>query len=96
MERKSLDYVLNYVESMPTQIGRTTAFRFFILLSLQVNGTQLAGCNDYGTIIVWSYPSGEILFQADKQADKRMQTTIKWNPFSQDIFAVLREDVKSP
>ena len=96
MERKSLDYVLNYVESMPTQIGRTTAFRFFILLSLQVNGTQLAAagcCHDvyelswhHAIIIVWSYPSGQILFHKKKE---HLFDTIKWNSFRQDIFATI-------
>ena len=96
MERNSLDYVLNYVESMPTQIGRTTAFRFFILLSLQVNGTQLAAagcCHDvyelschHAIIIVWSYPSGQILFQKKKE---HLFDTIKWNSFRQDIFATI-------
>ena len=101
MKRKLLVYVTNYVESMPTQIGRTTAFRFFILLSSQVNGTQLAAadcchnlnCYDvdepschHAVIIAWSYPSGQILFQRKKE---HSVDTIKWNPFRQDVFATI-------
>ena len=51
---------------------------------MQVNGTQLAaGCND-GTVIAWSYPKGEILFQMNEH---KGVYGIKWNPLRQDVFA---------
>ena len=51
----------------------------------QVNGTQMAaGCND-GTVIAWSYPKGEILFQM--KGHKELVNRIKWNPFREDVFA---------
>ena len=52
---------------------------------MQVNGTQLAaGCKD-GTVISWSYPSGEIFFQMNDH--KEPAYGIKWNPFREDVFA---------
>ncbi len=55
------------------------------LTKSKVNGTQLAaGCAD-GTVIVWSYPSGDVLFEEKKHSDK--VKLITWNPFRQDVFA---------
>ena len=50
-----------------------------------MNGTQLAAvCND-DTVIAWSYPSGEILFPIKRH--EILGNEIKWNPFTQDVFA---------
>ena len=58
---------------------------------MQVNGTQLAaGCED-GTVIAWSYPKGEILFQMNEHEES---IGIKWNPFRQDVF-VTRHGVRN-
>jgi hypothetical protein len=37
-------------------------------------------------IIVWNYPSGEILFQ--KKLDERLNQ-IEWNPFRPNVFATM-------
>ncbi len=50
-----------------------------------MNGTQLAaGCAD-GTVVVWSYPSGDVLFEEKKHSD--LVGLIAWNPFKQDVLA---------
>jgi hypothetical protein len=52
-----------------------------------VDGTQLAAiASNERDVIVWNYPSGEILFQ--KKLDKRMHG-IEWNPFRPNLFAAL-------
>ena len=50
-----------------------------------MNGTQLVAGYDDGTIIVWSYPSGKILFQMNEHEFPVAE--IKWNPFRQDVFS---------
>ena len=83
-----------YVDAEPLQ-GTSRAFSFknlnFPFYSfIKVNGTQLAaGCRD-GIVIVWSYPTGEILFQINKD---HSVAKIKWNPFRENVFAS-RYDVK--
>ena len=52
---------------------------------MQVNGTQLAAGYKDGSVIAWSYPKGEILFQMKEH--KEWVFEIKWNPFTQDVFA---------
>ena len=52
-----------------------------------MNGTQLAALYNDGTVIAWSYPSGEILFQM--KGNKGGE--IKWNPLRQDVFATRQE-----
>ena len=65
--------------------NKVVLFYFIIPCHVQVNGTQLAaGCED-GTVIAWSYPKGEILFQMKGHAE--WENTINWNPFRQDVFA---------
>jgi hypothetical protein len=51
-----------------------------------VDGTQLAAVSNGDKVIVWGYPSGEILFQ--KKLDKNMDR-IEWNPFRPNVFAAL-------
>ena len=55
----------------------------FLFFYVQVNGTQLAAVWFDGTVIAWSYPKGEILFQIKGNS----RDEIKWNPFRQDVFA---------
>ena len=56
---------------------------------MQVNGAQLAAVCKDDTVIAWSYPSGEILFQTNEP--KELVFEIKWNPFRQDVFATLHK-----
>ena len=51
---------------------------------MQANGTQLAAGWYDGTVIAWSYPKGEILFQMNEH---KGVYGIKWNPLRQDVFA---------
>ena len=50
-------------------------------------GTQLAAAWFDGTVIAWSYPSGEIIFQINEH--KAHVNIMKWNPFKPDIFVTL-------
>ena len=52
---------------------------------MQVNGTQLAAVWFDGTVVAWSYPKGEILFQMKEHKERVI--AIKWNPLRQDVFA---------
>lgn len=71
--------------------------RFYSLRN-KVNGTQLAaGYNDgsrllsCGVVILWSYPSGRVLFNLKNQWNE--VNLIAWNPFKQNIFTT-RDMVK--
>ncbi len=55
------------------------------LTKQKVNGTQLAAGGVDGTVIVWSYPSGRVLFEEKKHSDE--VNLIAWNPFRQDVLA---------
>ncbi len=59
-------------------------FVFPSLTKQKVDGTQLAaGCDD-GTVIVWSYPSGDVIFEENKHSTE--VDSIAWNPFRQDVL----------
>jgi hypothetical protein len=54
----------------------------------QIDGTQLAAiASNERDIIVWSYPSGEILFQ--KHLPEQIQQIV-WNPFRPNLFATFK------
>jgi hypothetical protein len=54
----------------------------------QIDGTQLAAiASNERDIIVWSYPSGEILFQ--KNLPEQIQQIV-WNPFRPNLFATFK------
>jgi hypothetical protein len=56
----------------------------------------LAAVSSEGDVIVWSYPSGEILFQKKNYNDGvvhgRMDQ-IEWNPFRPNVFAAFTKRV---
>ncbi|KZS16091.1 Uncharacterized protein APZ42_018211 [Daphnia magna] len=59
-------------------------------LEWNIDGTQLAAVVDYRTLVVWSYPECEILFQ------KRLNCgDINWNPTRPNLFAAYYE-VRNP
>jgi hypothetical protein len=54
-------------------------------LFVQADGSQLAAiAYNESEITVWSYPSGEIVFE--KKLDERV-VRIEWNPFMPNLFA---------
>ena len=57
-----------------------------------MTGTQLAAGDVDGTVIAWSYPSGEIFFQMNELRERVDQ--IKWNPFREDVFVTRGPVVK--
>ncbi|XP_046648308.1 F-box-like/WD repeat-containing protein TBL1XR1 isoform X2 [Daphnia pulicaria] len=55
-------------------------------LEWNANGTQLAaGCAD-GTIVVWNYPNGDVLFKIKHCSGLEIMV---WNPFRPDLLASL-------
>ncbi|XP_046633261.1 uncharacterized protein LOC124312821 isoform X5 [Daphnia pulicaria] len=48
-------------------------------------GNQLAAAYSDGVVIVWSYPSGKVLFQMKKHLKQVDQ--LEWNPYRSNIFA---------
>ncbi|XP_057379679.1 uncharacterized protein LOC130701980 [Daphnia carinata] len=61
-----------------------------IAMDWNTDGTQLAtGCSD-GTIIVWEYPSGDILFEVESHL--KPLTEMNWNLFKTNILATLDDD----
>ncbi|EFX85274.1 hypothetical protein DAPPUDRAFT_237783 [Daphnia pulex] len=48
-------------------------------------GNQLAAAFSDGVVIVWSYPSGKVLFQMKKHLKQVDQ--LEWNPYRSNIFA---------
>ncbi len=56
------------------------------LRRIKADGTQLAaGCPD-GSVVLFSYPSGDILFEI-KQHLPSSPPVIVWNPFNRDVLA---------
>nr|CAH0098593.1 unnamed protein product [Daphnia galeata] len=69
-------------------------FTYFAAIEWNVQGTQLAVGDDNGGLIVWSYPKGEILFQAKEHTAYSVVGDIQWNPFRHDVLSTWNPNEK--
>lgn len=72
----------NWIES--NRFGLSKILKQVSTLEWNTNGTQLAaGCAD-GTIVVWNYPNGDVLFKIKNCSQFEVMV---WNPFRPDMLA---------
>ncbi|XP_046460725.1 uncharacterized protein LOC124207369 isoform X2 [Daphnia pulex] len=74
-------------DAKPIEFPRGNIERI-VTMEWNIDGTQLAAiASNERDIIVWSYPSGEILFQ--KNLPEQIQQIV-WNPFRPNLFATFK------
>ncbi len=97
LERKSLRSNGTYIHALD-YLYPSRLFYILILYDYsvgihQVNGTRLAAGFEDGTVIAWSYPSGNVIFRMKKHSD--YVKLIVWNPFRQDVLATRSYQVRT-